>query len=108
MSNNILTVTEQSTAYLTVSFYDKADALAVPVSVTYRIDDANTGASIRAATSLTPASQIEITLDKNDNTILNTNAKYEHSLVTVISVYGATDQVTDEYVYTVLNLVKVP
>lgn len=103
-----LTITEQSTGYLTVSFYDKADVLAVPVSATYRIDDPDTGAAIHAVTSLTPASQIEITLTKADNTILNENGKNEQRRVTVIGVYSATDQVADEYIYKIINLAKVP
>lgn len=98
---------EQSTGYLTVSFYDKTGALAVPASASYRIDDKATGTAIRALTSLTPASSIEITLTKADNTILNDTKPSEERRVTVISVYSATDQVTDEYIYTVVNLVKV-
>lgn len=103
-----LEITEQSTGYLTVSFYDKAGALAVPASATYRIDDVVSGSSVRAATALTPASTIEITLTKQDNTILNDARRDEQRRVTIISVYSSTDQVTDEYIYGVRNLAKVP
>jgi len=103
----MLSITEQSTGYLTVSFYDKTGALAVPSSATYRIDDKDTGQAVRASTALTPASAIEITLTKADNTILNDAGRNEERRVTVISVYSATDQVTDEYIYKVINLAKV-
>lgn len=101
-------VTEQSTSYVTVNFLDKTGALAVPVSATYRVDDVATDTEVRTWAALTAASSIEITLTKADNTILNTAGRNEERRVTVIAVYSATDQVTDEYKYVITNLKKIP
>lgn len=102
------TVTEKSTAYLTVNFYDKAGALNVPNTITYRIDDVFGGLQVRGDTAIgAPASSIEITLTAADNTILNTAGQNERRRVTVTAVYGLGDQVADEYIYEVANLLKV-
>lgn len=101
------TVTERSTAYLTVSFYDKAGALAAPASLTYRIDDVESNVQVRGDTTLTPANSVEITLTPTDNAILNLVGGNEQRRVTVTAVYGASDQLTDEYIYWVQNLRKV-
>ena len=44
-------VNEQSTAYLTVSFRDKAGALATPAAISYRVDDEATRTQIRGDTA---------------------------------------------------------
>ncbi len=100
-------VNERSTAYLTVCFYDKAGVLATPTRVTYRIDDVTTGQAVRGDTTLGVANTIEITLTPADSAILNTYGVDELHRVTVIAVYGSSDQLTDEYIYTVKNLAKI-
>ena len=101
------TVTEKSTAYLTVSFYDKAGALNVPNTITYRIDDVASGLQVRADTSIgTVASSVEITLTATDNAILNANNRSERRRVTVTASYGVADQVADEFYYEIVSLVK--
>jgi len=100
----VATVPEKTTAYLTVSFFDKAGAPAVPSSVTYRIDDLITNTQILADTALTPAASIEITLTPAQNAILNDANANEPKRVTVKASYGATDGLNDEYTYNVKNL----
>lgn len=100
-------VTEKSTAYLTVVCKDKLGVAQTPATFTYRVDDVYTDTQVRGDTSLTPASQIEITLTLADNTILNSLHSYEKRRVTVVAVYGIGDQVTDEFIYEVVNLSKV-
>ena len=101
------TVTEKSTAYLTIAFYNKAGALDEPVSISYRIDDVESGQAVRASTSVAPANTVEITLTSTDNTILNQVGGDEERRVTVTATYGANDQITDEYIYLIQNLSKV-
>lgn len=63
------------------------------------------GEQLRGDTPLTPASSVEIRLTPADNAILN--GGNEQRRVTVVATYGVDDQVTDEYVYMVVNLRKV-
>lgn len=101
------TVTEKSTAYLTISFYNKAGVLDEPTSISYRIDDVESGQQVRANTSVAAANTVEITLNSADNTILNQVGGDEERRVTVTAIYGENDQITDEYIYQVQNLSKV-
>lgn len=100
-------VNEKSTAYLTVSFYDKDSVLAQPTSATYRVDT-EAGEAIRTSTALTPVGgQVEITLLASDNAIITTNAVREIHVVTVSAVYGSDDELHDAYRYEVVNLAQV-
>lgn len=88
-----------STAYLEVTFLDKAGVAAVPGAVDYRIDCYNTGASVRATTSIAPAATVEITLTPTDNTLVSPAHATELRTVTVRAHYGADDQVVADYAY---------
>ena len=106
MASSETAVNEKSTAYLTVTFKDKAGADEAPTSATYTITDVITGTSVRASTPITPiAAQVEITLAPDDNQIyLAAGKDLEYRRVTVIGVYNVTDQVTDEFIYPVQPL----
>ena len=106
MASSEIAVNEKSTAYLSITFKDKAGASEAPASATYQIDDVITGQAIRASTPITPiAAQVEITLAPADNVILLAAGKVlEYRRVTVIGVYNAGDQVTDEYIYPIQPL----
>ena len=97
-------VNERSTAYLTVTFKDKAGAAQQPTAASYRIDDVATGTEIRADTSLTPGTSVEITLTTADNAILSPRLEVEKHVVTVTGTYGENDAVRAQYVYEVVNL----
>lgn len=98
-------VNERSTAYLSVSFRDKAGALQSPSAITYRVDDEATGAAIRAETPISaPASEVEIVLTPADNAMRAPRLAVERHVVTVIGSYGDDDQVTAQFVYEVINL----
>ena len=99
---------ERSTAWLTVSFKDKAGALAAPASANYRVDCLTTGTAIRAETALTPASSIEITLTPGDNAIVAAANVRETRRVTIKAAYGAADEIKDQYDYVVENLSHAP
>lgn len=97
-------VNEGSTAYLSVSFKDKAGALATPASLTYSLRCLTTGAVLRDAVPLTASSQVEITLTPADNTLQNPGNLYETRLLTIVAGYGASDALQDQYEYLVKNL----
>lgn len=97
-------VNERSTAYLTVTFKDKAGAAQQPTAASYRIDDVATGTEIRADTPLTPGTSVEITLTTADNAILSPRLEVEKHVVTVTGTYGENDAVRAQYVYEVVNL----
>ncbi len=101
-------VNQGTTAYLTITFLDKAGVAQAPSSASYRIDCLTSGLEIKDDTSLTPASSVEVTLSATDNAIkLEANAS-ERRLVTVTATYGTADAAVGEYEYHVKNLRKVP
>jgi len=101
-------VNERSTAYLSVTFRDKAGAAQAPSSAAYRIDDAGSGQVVRGDTAIpTPGSTVEITLTPADNALLAEANPYERRRVTVTAEYGGGEAVTAEYVYRVVNLAGV-
>lgn len=97
-------VNERSTAYLTVTFKDKAGAAQQPTAASYRIDDVATGTEIRGDTALTPGTSIEIILTPADNAIVSPRLPVERHVVTVTGTYGASDAVRSQYAYEVVNL----
>jgi hypothetical protein len=99
-------VSEKSTAYVTVTFLDKDGVAAQPSSATYGIHDVDSDTAIRAAgTSLSPSNgAVEITLNKTDNTMVDSTKAKESRRVTVIAVYGADDELLSEYTYEVIGL----
>lgn len=97
-------VNEGTTAYLTVSFLDKAGSASAPSAVSYRIDCLTSGAAIKGATSVSAASSVEITLSAVDNALQAQTNPRERRRVTVTGTYGATDAVIDQYDYDVVNL----
>jgi len=97
-------VNERSTAYLTVTFKDKAGAAQQPTTASYRIDDVATGTQIRADTDLTPGTSVEITLTPVDNAVVSPRLEVEKHVVTVTGTYGEDDAVRAQYVYEVVNL----
>jgi len=97
-------VNEASTAYLTVTCRDRDSVLATPASLSYRVDCVTTGAAVRATTSVTPGSEVEITLTPADTAIQAQENISELRRVTVIAGYGVSDQVTADYDFLVRNL----
>ena len=97
-------VTEGSTAWLTVSFYDRAGNLEAPSTVVYEIWDVASNTQIKASTSLTPASQVEITLSNLDNKILDSTLFREARKVVVTAGYAGSQALVQDYVYHVRNI----
>ena len=99
-------VKRESTGYLTFSLFDKDDVLAVPTLLSYAVHEAEDGTVIRANTTLTPASSVEILLNAADNAILDATKDYEKHRVTVNAKYGADDELHDDYICKVSNVPK--
>lgn len=97
-------VNELSTAYLTVTFFDKTGVVATPITVTWSAHDKSTGIEMQAETSLSPASSIEITIPKEVNAILFNRNVRETRLITVKATYGNNESINSYYEYTVANL----
>jgi len=105
MADTILqTVNEETSAYLTVEFYDKTGTLALPASVEYRVDCVTTGTAIRAATAIVPATSVEVALDTDDTRIVTQTNPFEERCVTVVATYGPKDAISTEYRFRVKNL----
>lgn len=96
-------VNEGTTAYLTVAFLDKTGAAALPTGVTYRIDCLSSGTAIKASTSVTPATSVEITISATENAILG-GLPFERRRITVEATYSGSQAVRDQYDYQVRNL----
>lgn len=97
-------VKERSTAWLTVAFFDENGDAVSPASITYRVDDVSSGASLRDTTSVAPAATIEIKLNAEDNRILNQANAVEMRAVTLRAAFGLDDECNDVAVYQVENL----
>ena len=102
-------VNEGETAYLTVSFSDKAGDPEAPTTISYRIDCLKNSEEIKADTAVTPvASEVEITLKPSENIIIDQSNSTEKRLVTVTGTYGVDDAIVREYEYNLKNMRKKP
>lgn len=106
-------VTEESTAWLVVTFKDREGVLTAPSSFKYRIDTEQ-GAELRPWTDVDNQAldlEQEIKLTPDDNRIVDSNLepnKRQVNVVTIIAPFDENDQRTAEYKYRVENLAKIP
>ena len=98
------TINEGSTGYLTIAFKDNAGVAVVPTTAQYRVDCITTGVALRALTSLTPASSIQVILTATDTAIQQQTNVQELKRVTVLANYGGTDNDNETYDFFVNNL----
>ena len=103
-----MNINEQTSAYCTVRFYNRAGDLAIPISAQYRVDCSTTLTSLVPPTPLTPASVIEIHITASQNRIIDPANAQEEKSVTVVANYGTDDMITTQTNYTILNLHHVP
>lgn len=98
------TVTEGSSAQLTVTFYNSAGIAAAPTSATYKVTDKDSGKEMLPETSITPISTAAtLALTPTVNTLVNQGKRNELRVVTVVADYGDDDQFVAEYEYKVNN-----
>jgi hypothetical protein len=97
-------VTEGSSAQLTVTFYNASAVAEAPDSATYKVTDLDSGRELLAATSITPIStQVALGLSPTVNAMVNQGKRFEMRVVTVTAVYGESDRHVAEYRYKVNN-----
>lgn len=93
-----------TTAYLTVDFKDQNGDPAIPSTVSYTVVNLTSGATIRASTSVTPSSSVEIVLTAAlDTASPAADIQYDLRRVIVTGTYSGTSQVVDYYNYQVIN-----
>jgi hypothetical protein len=98
-------ITESSTSWVDVSFFNKDGTPATPDSVAYSLQCLATGKVLESNVPVTPASSsVEIALTPEDNKIQDENNSYEDKLLTVVATFGIDDQMTDDFIYRVRNL----
>lgn len=97
-------VPERSTAWLTVSFFNRAGAPETPAGVTYEIWDVASDTMVLTETSLTPNTQIEIVLASNDNRIINSDNFREARKVIVVATYSGSQKHVQDFVYHIRNI----
>lgn len=97
------TVQAGAKAWLDVEFFDKNNDPVVPNSATYKVTNVTESTVVRASTSLSPASLIEIELDSTDTTMQDAASNEEELVkVCVTSTYGAGDSRDDVYRFKIL------
>jgi hypothetical protein len=98
-------VNEESTAYLTVRFFNKVNSLDVPATATWEVHDKQSGTVLLAPTSILPiANTVELTLTPAINTLVDSvNNTEETRVVTVKASFGASDACNDEYSYELIG-----
>ena len=93
---------ERTTGYVKVTLRGKTGAPETPSSVVYRIDCLTTGLSVRGVTSMIPQAEQELILNANDTAIINRANAAEVKRITLIAVYGdSDDRLTGEFDYQV-------
>jgi len=102
-------INENSTSYLTVTLLDKDGDAAQPTSATYDLVDEISGTKIKDGVALVFVLGVkEITLDVDDAQIVAQTNKQETRKVTIHAIYGADDELHEDYRYVVKNLTWVP
>jgi hypothetical protein len=85
----MINVIAGTTSYLTVDFFDENGAASSPLSISYTVTSLFNGATIRAATSVTPAISVTIVLTASqDNGNLPAGESYDSRRVTVTAGFS--------------------
>lgn len=98
-------VSQNSTSYTTVNFFDKTGAPTVPSAATYAIKDLLSDSTVLAPIAVGGlAASVTLTISAALNAILNPANAQEIRQITVVSNYGDGSQLTSVYYYAVANL----
>lgn len=89
--------------WLPVEFYDRNNNPVIPDSVSYIVYCQTTSTVVRAPTSATPGTSIEIELDTDDTAMQSASNDIEIRKVCVTSTYGAGDSRTDIFRFEVVR-----
>jgi hypothetical protein len=86
-------VSEGSSCVVAAAFTDSTGAALIPASITYRIDDLDSGAVILGATAVTPAASVSITVTAAQNALLSDTLACEQHQLTLTATDGNGDSV---------------
>lgn len=95
-------VNEGSAFSIQVTFRDQDGNAIVPTSIQYRIDNED-GTELKGATSVSPASTVEILITENETRILDPRNGMEKRYLLIEFTYG-TKKGKELYVFGVRNL----
>lgn len=98
-------VNEETTYFVVVSFFDEEQNPVLPNNVQYKIEDIETGQTIKEWTRIEPREgtyDIEITAEENK--IIDDSNNVERKILTIKYSYGANRAGTGEYIWGVKNL----
>lgn len=96
-------VNEESSSYLTITFYDQDGVEAAPSSATYEVHDDASETEMLAETALPAGSSVEVEMTPAANAIVNDENPVETRVVTIQALYGS-EAINEEYKYKVRNL----
>lgn len=97
------TVNEDTSTVIGVKFRQD-EAATIPTSIMYRIDDLNTGAILHDWSSISPASEVSITVTPAQNAIQNDFHGYETRQLLIAADYALDSQYVDAITWNVRNL----
>ena len=102
-------ILESTAAKFPFSCYDEDRAEDTPGTLHYKIDCLTTGASVKASTEISPATQSgEIDITPTDNALQSQDNDAELKLLTLTADQGTDAQFIKQYRYEVLNAASVP
>ena len=97
-------INEGQVSFHTVRPVDRNGVRFIPGTARYRLDDFTSREAIIAWTSLTPATEMLITIPATSNTILRSGNAREKKVLTVETDEGTSSANTEEEFYWVKNL----
>jgi hypothetical protein len=96
---------EETTLVISTTFKDENNALVVPISVDYRIDDIQSKTQIRDWTTVsTPTSVIDIVITADENVMISSRKTYEDRMLTVRFTYSGEREGLAEQLFRVKNI----
>ncbi len=102
-------VNEDTTAILTMTFKNEDGVLTAPTTAQYRIDDVSSRTQIRDWTVISPpASSVDVEITYLENAIIKQTHDLEIRRVSVKWTYATGKRGTEDFVYTLVNLNKIP
>jgi hypothetical protein len=99
-----MNVNESSQATITARPVDKDGCLFIPITARYRLDDLDSKTELIDWTTLTPATEMTITIPGSSNDIIAVSKKRERKVLTVELDTGLSTAHFEEHIYFVKSL----
>ncbi len=97
-------INEGTTCYIAASFCDQDGVELAPSSISYRIDDEESGDVLQEPTGVPPASSVEIRVPPAINAMHDASKSSEVRVATIVAVYGDGDAIVEEVKWCIRNL----